>query len=215
MKCARAGDVPLGFCYVPGLETLGRWQTVETRDGDLADSRADRMIPLPTARNLLPQWLVGRRPVEIGDDHRLADPEPLAAMSLPPKSPHVAVRSSTSRTLQALAVAEAAGNPALALCFQAALVLPRLSLAYSPQRPLSRDIVSCFAPRPNSLSPAPVTGRDDGCGGRDTFAADDGNGDLFLFCSALLGGAGLRVWAPGCSRSKSLRPTIAFGLRWM
>jgi hypothetical protein len=75
----RAGNVPL-VLLCPAWKRWGDAQTV--RPGTvILHSRADEVIPFADSEELVARsGLTGETLVEVGQDHRLADPEPLAAM---------------------------------------------------------------------------------------------------------------------------------------
>src|SRR4051794_31403815 len=71
-----SGDARLGL-LCPAWKKWGTTRTVRASTVIL-HSRADDVIPFADSEELV--WNSGATLIEVGNDHRLADPEPLAAM---------------------------------------------------------------------------------------------------------------------------------------
>jgi len=72
-----SGDTPL-VLLCPAWKNWGAAKTVRP-DTVILHSRADDVIPFADSEEL--SRISGAKLIEVGSDHRLADPEPLAAMS--------------------------------------------------------------------------------------------------------------------------------------
>jgi hypothetical protein len=71
-----SGDTPL-VLLCPAWKKYGMARTVK-KDTTILHSRADDVVPFGDSEELARSS--GATLIEVGDDHRLADPEPLAAM---------------------------------------------------------------------------------------------------------------------------------------